>query len=273
MKGQTLRDRLADGTALPMDEALRIAVEVADALDYAHRHGIVHRDIKPENVLLHEGHAVVADFGIGKALVTAASSTGRDVYAGRRDRRHAGVHESRAGGRRGSGWAQRPVCARLRDVRDADGRGRVRGAFGAGRHRQAFRLLAATRHGPAPGDSGRGRRHRRAGCSSGRPIDGSRQGAEVVAALRAQQTPQGSSDCGATVPQPERHVDRGAAVHQPERRPGERVLQRRAHRGAHHRPLGREGAARDLARLVDATEGDDERACARSAARSASATR
>ncbi|HET9371195.1 MAG TPA: protein kinase [Vicinamibacterales bacterium] len=76
MSGQTLRDRLAAGAAMPVDEALRIGVEVADALDYAHRHGIVHRDIKPENILLHEGHALVADFGIGKAIVTAASSTG-----------------------------------------------------------------------------------------------------------------------------------------------------------------------------------------------------
>ena len=75
MKGQTLRDRLRQERMLPVDDAVRIAAEVADALDYAHRHDIVHRDIKPENILLHEGHAVVADFGIGKALVAAAGST------------------------------------------------------------------------------------------------------------------------------------------------------------------------------------------------------
>ncbi|HEX2454887.1 MAG TPA: protein kinase [Vicinamibacterales bacterium] len=76
MAGQTLRDRLSNGPPLSVDEAIRIAIEVADALDYAHRHDIVHRDIKPENILLHEGHAVVADFGIGKALVAASAATG-----------------------------------------------------------------------------------------------------------------------------------------------------------------------------------------------------
>jgi len=74
MRGLTLRDRLREGP-LPVDEAIRIAAEVADALDYAHRHEVVHRDIKPENILLHEGHAVVADFGIGKALAAAAETT------------------------------------------------------------------------------------------------------------------------------------------------------------------------------------------------------
>jgi serine/threonine protein kinase/Flp pilus assembly protein TadD len=72
MEGQTLRERLANGPALTIEEVVRIASEVADALDYAHRHDIVHRDIKPENILLHEGHAVVADFGIGKAILAAA---------------------------------------------------------------------------------------------------------------------------------------------------------------------------------------------------------
>lgn len=73
MQGQTLRERLAAQRTLPLAEALRIAAEVADALDYAHRQDIVHRDIKPENILLHEGHAIVADFGIGKALAAASN--------------------------------------------------------------------------------------------------------------------------------------------------------------------------------------------------------
>ena len=71
MTGETLRDRMGQNGRLSIDETVRVASEVADALDYAHRHDIVHRDIKPENILLHEGHAIVADFGIGKALVAA----------------------------------------------------------------------------------------------------------------------------------------------------------------------------------------------------------
>jgi eukaryotic-like serine/threonine-protein kinase len=75
MRGQTLRDLLREQRELPVDQAVRLATEVADALDYAHRHDVVHRDIKPENILLHEGHAIVADFGIGKAVVAAAAET------------------------------------------------------------------------------------------------------------------------------------------------------------------------------------------------------
>ena len=74
MEGQSLRGRLEREQQLPLDEALRITQEVASALDYAHRHGVVHRDIKPENILLHEGAAMVADFGIGKAASVAGDA-------------------------------------------------------------------------------------------------------------------------------------------------------------------------------------------------------
>ena len=72
VEGETLRQRLAREKQLPVDDALRITSELADALDYAHRHGVVHRDIKPENVLLAEGHALVADFGVARAIAAAA---------------------------------------------------------------------------------------------------------------------------------------------------------------------------------------------------------
>src|SRR6185369_9767246 len=72
VEGQSLRDRLDETAQLPVEDVVRIASEVADALDYAHRHGVVHRDIKPENIMLHDGHALVADFGIGKAVLAAA---------------------------------------------------------------------------------------------------------------------------------------------------------------------------------------------------------
>jgi Tol biopolymer transport system component/tRNA A-37 threonylcarbamoyl transferase component Bud32 len=67
VEGESLRDRLNREHQLPVEEAVRIAREVADALGYAHAAGIIHRDIKPENILLHGGHAMVADFGIALA--------------------------------------------------------------------------------------------------------------------------------------------------------------------------------------------------------------
>ncbi|HEY4955086.1 MAG TPA: serine/threonine-protein kinase, partial [Gemmatimonadaceae bacterium] len=66
--GESLRARIDREKILPIEDALRITQEVASALDFAHRKNIVHRDIKPENILLAEGHAIVADFGIARAL-------------------------------------------------------------------------------------------------------------------------------------------------------------------------------------------------------------
>jgi len=74
VEGESVRDRLGREKQLPVDDAVRIAREVASALDYAHRHNVVHRDIKPENILLHDGQALVADFGI--ALAASRSDGG-----------------------------------------------------------------------------------------------------------------------------------------------------------------------------------------------------
>ena len=68
VEGESLRDRLDREKQLPVHDAVQIAAEVADALNYAHGRGVVHRDIKPENILLESGHAVVADFGIAQAI-------------------------------------------------------------------------------------------------------------------------------------------------------------------------------------------------------------
>jgi len=75
VEGESLRDRLHRDKQLPVDEAVRIAREVADALEYAHQKGIVHRDIKPENILLLGGHALVADFGIALAASRSEGGT------------------------------------------------------------------------------------------------------------------------------------------------------------------------------------------------------
>src|SRR5215204_7552647 len=68
VEGESLRDRLRREGQLAVDDALRITREVANGLDFAHRHGVVHRDVKPENILMSDGHALVADFGISRAL-------------------------------------------------------------------------------------------------------------------------------------------------------------------------------------------------------------
>src|SRR5687768_2534779 len=80
IEGETLRDKLNRETQLGVDEAVRIAREVADALDYAHGKGIIHRDIKPENILIQNGRPVVADFGI--ALAVSAAAGGRMTETG-----------------------------------------------------------------------------------------------------------------------------------------------------------------------------------------------
>jgi serine/threonine protein kinase len=72
VKGESLRDLIRSGGQLPVEDAIRIAQEVAHALMYAHKEDVVHRDIKPENILLESGHAVIADFGLARAIHAAA---------------------------------------------------------------------------------------------------------------------------------------------------------------------------------------------------------
>src|SRR4051812_38247386 len=73
VEGETLRERLAREKQLPVNDALRLTSEIGDALSYAHDRNVIHRDIKPENILLQAGHAVVAVFGIARAVTTAAN--------------------------------------------------------------------------------------------------------------------------------------------------------------------------------------------------------
>jgi serine/threonine-protein kinase len=80
IEGETIREKLNRETQFGVDEAVRITREVADALDYAHRHGVIHRDIKPENILLHDGRPMVMDFGI--ALAVSAAAGGRMTETG-----------------------------------------------------------------------------------------------------------------------------------------------------------------------------------------------
>ena len=84
VEGRSLRELIEERGRLPVNEAVRIASEVADALEYAHAHAVVHRDIKPENILLGSGHAVVADFGIARAIheATAERLTGEHLAIG-----------------------------------------------------------------------------------------------------------------------------------------------------------------------------------------------
>jgi len=84
VEGESLRDRLERERQLPLEDALQITKDVAEALSYAHSRGVIHRDIKPENVLLESGHALVADFGIAKAVTEAGGErlTGTGVSIG-----------------------------------------------------------------------------------------------------------------------------------------------------------------------------------------------
>ncbi len=146
--GESLRGRLIRERQLPLEDALRITRQVADALDYAHNRDVVHRDIKPENILFQAGHAVVSDFGIARAIKVAGEgrmtgtgiaigtpgymspeqAAGTDELDGRSDLYSLGcvLYEMLAGDLPFTGWSAQAILARqlvdpvprLRTVRD-----------------------------------------------------------------------------------------------------------------------------------------------------------
>jgi serine/threonine-protein kinase len=78
--GESLRERLKRQKQLPIEEAVRIGQEVADGLGHAHRQGVIHRDIKPANVMLSDGHALIADFGVAKAVGSRSRPVARRMW-------------------------------------------------------------------------------------------------------------------------------------------------------------------------------------------------
>ncbi len=130
LEGETLASRLSRGP-LPPDEVIRYGTEIADALDRAHRHGVIHRDLKPANVMLTRSGAKLLDFGLARPPVESIFSsetrapgdtpiTAEGVLG-----RHAAVHGARAARRTCGGRAHRHLRARRAAVRDVHGRARV----------------------------------------------------------------------------------------------------------------------------------------------------
>jgi Tol biopolymer transport system component len=133
IEGETLR-AAGPRAQLGVDEAVRITREVADALDYAHRHGVIHRDIKPENILLHDGRAMVADFGI--ALAVSAAAGGRMTETGLSLGTPHYMSPEQATAESGDHRAQRHLLAGLRALRDADRQPAAHGRHCAADHHE-----------------------------------------------------------------------------------------------------------------------------------------
>ena len=198
IQGETIREKLNRETQFGVDEAVRIAREVADALDYAHRHGVIHRDIKPENILLHDGRAMVMDFGIAQAVSAAAGgrmtetglSLGTPHYMSpeqataekeiTRAQRHllAGERALRNAGRRAAAHRRRGAAGDHEDHHRAGGARDVASQIGAGERGRRARESARE----ASGRSFRERQgvQRRAGESCVH-VDGTRPSREPLA--------------------------------------------------------------------------------------------
>ena len=152
-EGQSLRERLAEGP-LPVADALSVLRDVARALAYAHEHGVVHRDVKPDNVMLSGGAAVVADFGIAKAVSAALTESAVPTLTQTGSaHRHAGLHGAGAG-HRGSvdRSPRRHLFVRLSGLRDLHRQPAFPRSVDAPGHRRAHR------DGGTAGDRAPGRR-------------------------------------------------------------------------------------------------------------------
>jgi serine/threonine-protein kinase len=125
VEGESLRDRLSREKQLPIADAVRIASEVASALDYAHRHGVLHRDIKPENILLHDGQALVADFGIALAMRKAGGTRLTETGLSLGTPQYMSPEQADGGAR--AGRPHRHLRPRRGDLRDAHRRGALHG--------------------------------------------------------------------------------------------------------------------------------------------------
>ena len=170
IQGETLRARLVREGALPLPDAMRLMRELAGALAYAHAHGVVHRDLKPENVLLSDGHAVVADFGIAKALA-AATQGGAEPSAGLTSAGVALGTPAYMAPEQAVGDDHRPsrrsLRAGRRGVRDARRRTPVRRTLGAGARDGAPRGDARAARRATSRRAARSRRARHAAARQG----------------------------------------------------------------------------------------------------------
>ena len=127
LDGQTLADRLQKG-ALPIEQVLKIGMEIADALDKAHRQGITHRDLKPGNIMLTKSGAKLMDFGLSRQklqFTASATAPSRTSYCKRNNCRHFSIHIARATGRQRRRRAIRHFCVRCRTIRNGNRQARL----------------------------------------------------------------------------------------------------------------------------------------------------